>query len=86
MASIFVEGRAGEDDFKSIWAGLRVYFGTKDKSSIRRHREDVLSDTVIGFAQSRPAAGGARRAKCLIPRTAARSILTDISGTRPPVR
>ena len=49
MASIFVEGRAGEDDFKSIWAGLRVYFGTKDKSLIRRHREDVLSDTVIGF-------------------------------------
>jgi hypothetical protein len=49
MASIFVEGRAGEDNFKSIWAGLRMYFGNKDKSLIRRHREDILSDTVIGF-------------------------------------
>jgi hypothetical protein len=43
MGSLFVEGRVGEDDFKSIWAGLRVYFGTKDKSLIRRHREDTLT-------------------------------------------
>ena len=49
MASLFVEGRVGEDDFKSIWAGLRVYFGTKDKSLIRRHREDTLSNKPIGF-------------------------------------
>jgi hypothetical protein len=49
MTSLFVEGRVGENDFKSIWAGLRVYFGTKDKSLIRRHREDILSNKPIGF-------------------------------------
>jgi hypothetical protein len=55
MASIFVEGRAGENQFKSIWAGLRIYLGRSDKSLIRRHREDILSDTNIGSPQkSRP--------------------------------
>jgi hypothetical protein len=49
LGSFFVEGRVGEDNFKSIWAGLRVYFGQNGKSLIRRHREDLLSDTVIGF-------------------------------------
>jgi hypothetical protein len=49
MGSVFVEGRAGEDNHKSIWAGLRIYLGKSDKTLIRRHREDILSDTVIGF-------------------------------------
>lgn len=49
MGSLFVEGRAGEDNHKSIWAGVRIYLGKSDKSLIRRHREDILSDTVIGF-------------------------------------
>ena len=40
LGSLFVEGRVGEDDYKSIFAGLRVYFGNSDKPLIRRHRED----------------------------------------------
>ena len=40
MGSLFVEGRIGESDYKSVWAGLRVYFGQSDKSLMRRHRED----------------------------------------------
>jgi hypothetical protein len=52
MASLFVEGRAGEDQFKSIWAGLRIYLGRSDKSLIRRHREDILSDTNYGSPQT----------------------------------
>lgn len=40
MGSVFVEGRVGERDYKSVWAGLRVYFGNSDKSLMRRHRED----------------------------------------------
>ncbi len=40
MGSLFVEGRVGEDDFHGVWGGLRFYFGQKDKSLIRRHRED----------------------------------------------
>ena len=38
MASLFVEGRAG--DYTGVWGGLRFYFGQSDKSLIRRHRED----------------------------------------------
>lgn len=37
--SVFADGRIGEDDYQSIFAGLKIYFGD-DKSLIRRHRED----------------------------------------------
>jgi hypothetical protein len=49
MASIFVEGRAGEDRFKSVWAGLRIYLGNRDKPLIRRHREDMLNTVNEGI-------------------------------------
>lgn len=38
--SFFAEGRAGEDRYLAGMAGVRVYFGQKDKTLIRRHRED----------------------------------------------
>ncbi len=38
--SLFAEGRLGEDDYASVWAGLRVYLSAEDKTLIRRHRED----------------------------------------------
>ena len=38
MASLFAEGRAGE--YTGVWGGLKVYLGQKDKTLIRRHRED----------------------------------------------
>lgn len=37
--SLFAEGRIGEEDYKGIWAGARIYLGD-NKSLIRRHRED----------------------------------------------
>ena len=40
MGALFAEGRIGEDDFQGVWGGIRFYFGQKDKSLIRRHRED----------------------------------------------
>src|SRR5665213_3832287 len=40
MASLFLEGRVGEDSFNGVWGGLRFYFGQKDKTLIRRQRED----------------------------------------------
>jgi hypothetical protein len=40
MASAFIEGRIGERQFEGVWGGLRFYFGQKDKTLIRRHRED----------------------------------------------
>jgi hypothetical protein len=40
MAALFAEGRVGENNFTGIWGGLKMYLGQKDKSLIRRHRED----------------------------------------------
>ena len=52
--SLFGEGRIGEDDYKAAFGGLRVYFGQRDKTLIRRHREDDANfwepDTVFGVA------------------------------------
>jgi hypothetical protein len=39
-ASLFAEGRIGEDEYAGVWGGLRIAFGGGDKSLIRRHRED----------------------------------------------
>jgi hypothetical protein len=40
MAALFAEGRLGGGSTNGIWAGMRFYFGQKDKTLIRRHRED----------------------------------------------
>ena len=48
MGSAFVEARAGEHEFNGVWGGLRLYFGQKDKTLIKRQREDdpVAWDTL----------------------------------------
>jgi hypothetical protein len=40
MGSAFVEARFGETQFQGVWGGLKFYLGQKDKTLIRRHRED----------------------------------------------
>ena len=40
MAALFAEGRLGERNSSGIVGGLKIYFGQKDKTLIRRHRED----------------------------------------------
>jgi hypothetical protein len=40
MGSLFAEGRVGEQNFKGIWGGVKVYFGQRDKTLIARHRQD----------------------------------------------
>jgi hypothetical protein len=40
MGSLFVEARAGENQFNGVWGGLKFYFGQKDKTLIQRHRQD----------------------------------------------
>lgn len=40
MVALFGEGRLGEDDYRGIWGGLRLYWGQKDKPLIGRHRQD----------------------------------------------
>jgi hypothetical protein len=55
MSSLFVEGRIGEKNFEGVWGGLKFYFGTSDKSRIRRHREDDPNqwDTLFTILNSR---------------------------------
>ena len=38
--SVFAEGRLGQRGASAVFGGLKVYFGQRDKSLIRRHRED----------------------------------------------
>jgi hypothetical protein len=40
MASLFAEARFGEGNNHGVWGGLRIYFGQRDKTLIRRNRED----------------------------------------------
>jgi hypothetical protein len=40
MGALFAEGRIGSGNNHGIWAGLRFYFGQKNKTLIRRNRED----------------------------------------------
>jgi hypothetical protein len=40
MGTAFVEARLGGHNFEGVWGGLRFYFGQKNKTLIRRHRED----------------------------------------------
>jgi hypothetical protein len=48
MAALFIDGRIGEDHYHAIWGGVRFYFGQKDKTLMRRHREDDPNDWDIG--------------------------------------
>ncbi|TMJ34006.1 MAG: hypothetical protein E6G96_03160 [Alphaproteobacteria bacterium] len=55
MGSAFVEGRIGSRSLEGVWGGLRFYFGQKNKSLIRRHREDDPTspwDTLFSFVQN----------------------------------
>ncbi len=58
MGTAFVEGRVGDKSFEGVWGGLKLYFGQKDKTLIRRHREDdppiwdTLFSIVGNFNQS----------------------------------
>lgn len=49
MTALFAEARLGEGDFHGVWGGVRFYFGQKDKTLIRRHREDDPTDWGGGF-------------------------------------
>ncbi|MBX9827655.1 MAG: hypothetical protein K2Y27_21995 [Xanthobacteraceae bacterium] len=40
MGSLFAEGRLGSENNHGVFGGLRFYFGQREKTLIRRHRED----------------------------------------------
>jgi hypothetical protein len=49
VAALFAEGRLGQENFHGVWGGLRFYFGQKDKTLIRRNREDDPADWGTGI-------------------------------------
>jgi hypothetical protein len=53
--SLFVEGQFGENDYATVFGGVKFYFGGEQKSLIRRHREDDPRNRVpdlVGFGQA----------------------------------
>ena len=48
MAALFTEGTLGEHGTYSALAGLRIYFGQRDKSLMDRHRQDDPTDYLGG--------------------------------------
>lgn len=73
--AVFAEGSLGERGDGAVMAGVRVYWGAKDKPLIRRHREDdpILApgiDEAIngGSVATTAAAPSAPPIPCLAPR------------------
>jgi hypothetical protein len=72
MASFFVEGRIGDSDASGVWGGIRFYAGQKDKSLMRRHREDDPVEVPLGGATTGGTSAGAgtpAAPACLPPRS-----------------
>jgi hypothetical protein len=46
MAALFAEGTLGEHGAYSALAGLRIYFGQRDKNLMERHRQDDPAPTL----------------------------------------
>ena len=40
MAAVYAEGRVGSESNHGVFGGVKFYFGQRDKTLIRRHRED----------------------------------------------
>ncbi len=57
-ASAFVEGRIGDRNNRAVFGGLTFYFGQKDKTLIRRHREDDPPNRLIDDMFSGASTGG----------------------------
>jgi len=61
LASAFVEGRVGENNFHGIWGGLKFYFGPTDKPLIARHRQEDPNnwdvDNLFGLVNNQTASG-----------------------------
>ena len=54
LATAFVEARIGSKSFEGVWGGLKLYFGQKDKTLIRRQREDdpIHWDTLFSITNN----------------------------------
>lgn len=71
--SVFAEGRLGQRGASAVFGGLKVYFGQRDKSLIRRHREDdpvnyhIDNATSGGGIGNSGGSGGALTSSCTPP-------------------
>ncbi len=73
-AALFAEARIGERDNRAVLGGLTIYFGQKDKTLIRRHREDDpanrLFDDLVTSGNRANAGGGGNKGRILQARSA----------------
>lgn len=67
MAALFVDGVAGEHELRGAMGGLRLYFGQKDKSLIRRHREDDPPDWMGGLGGTGSVSGDGKSSSFSCP-------------------
>jgi hypothetical protein len=85
MAALFAEGRLGEAGTNGVWGGLKFYFGQKDKTLIRRNREDDPDDNLglgssSGGSGSSSPAGGSSSSGCP-PVPVSNALLLGCCGT-----
>lgn len=61
LASAFVEGRVGQDNFRGVWGGLKFYFGPTDKPLMARHRQEDPNnwnvDNLFGLTNNQYSSG-----------------------------
>lgn len=61
LASAFVEGRVGQDNFRGLWGGLKFYFGPTDKPLMARHRQEDPNnwnvDNLFGLTNNQYSSG-----------------------------
>ncbi len=57
-ASAFIEGRIGDRNNRAVFGGVSLYFGQKDKTLIRRHREDDPPNRLVDEMFSGSSASG----------------------------
>lgn len=68
--SLFVEAQFGENDYATVFGGVKFYFGADNKTLMRRHREDDPRNHIpdlVGFGQVAGAGGGAGEGEGLDP-------------------
>ncbi len=68
VPALYAEGRAGEDNYRAVYGGVRFYFGEASKTLIKRHREDDPHTRIPDELFAIPSANDAKKAKFPAPK------------------
>jgi hypothetical protein len=88
MVALFGEGRLGEDDYRGLWGGIRVYWGQKDKGLLARHRQDdppgISADNLAPFTNSVTKSASGSGSQALTPQQICEANPNMIWNPNPP--